>query len=151
MRILVWLYEVRRWEVAETWRYELDDRTTVVVHEGFIFDGASIPRPLWAILNPTGLLLIPGLLHDYGYRYGQLWRVDEAGRVVPFAKGRGKIYWDWLFWQVGRKVNGFAIIDFLAWIAVFFGGWFAWWGSRRRKETPVEPVMVSRRSAPTRG
>lgn len=36
---------------------------------GFTFDGASVPKPLWSILDADWIdLLIPGLGHDYCYR-----------------------------------------------------------------------------------
>ena len=41
---------------------------------------------LWFFLSPTGLLLIPGLFHDYGYRYDQLWHLDTKGNISPFPK-----------------------------------------------------------------
>jgi hypothetical protein len=66
--------------------------------EGFQFDGASIPRVLWAFLNPIGLLLIPGLIHDYGYRHRQLWIIDEDSmEAVPYMEGEDKAQWDQLF------------------------------------------------------
>ena len=139
MRVVVWLHQVRTWEVAENWEYTLPtDNTKIVIHKGFEFDGASIPRPLWAILNPIGLLLIPGLIHDYGYRYLQLWKVGN-GTVSAYAKGESKTTWDRLFRETGRAVNGMSFVNFVAWLAVYFGGWLAWRSNRRKDEQPVVP------------
>ena len=69
MRLLVWIFEVRKWELMENWYFTLNDDVQIVINKGFVFDGASIPRPLWAFLSPVGLLLIPGLIHDYGYKF----------------------------------------------------------------------------------
>ncbi len=139
MRILVWIYDVRRWELAANWEYELSPGNRIVIPKGFVFDGASIPRVLWAFLNPIGLLLIPGLIHDYGYRYRQLWTVSEAiGETIPYEEGQRKSYWDRLFWRVGKQVNGTRIINLLAFLAVYLGGYGAWRGNRKREKT--EPV-----------
>jgi hypothetical protein len=73
-------------------------------------------------LNPIGLLLIPGLLHDYAYKYDQLWQVNAGGKTVPYKDGAGKDYWDSLFKNVGKEVNGFFLINGIAWIAVAVGG-----------------------------
>ncbi|MDA0709258.1 MAG: DUF1353 domain-containing protein [bacterium] len=127
MRIFVWIYDVRRWELAANWQYELSPGTTIILPKGFRFDGASIPRFLWAFLNPVGLLLIPGLIHDYGYRHRQLWVLTPDGKeAVPYMAGEKKTRWDWLFWRVGKQVNGTVVINLLAFLAVYLGGYTAW-------------------------
>jgi len=141
MRILVWFFEVRRWRLSDNWIYELKDGTRVILHEGFQFDGASIPRPFWGLLSPTGLLLIPGLVHDYGYKHDQLWQLDDDGQVEPYGKGNGKGFWDELFLQVGRDVNGFKLINFVAWLGVALGGSGAWKGHRETDADPVKPQV----------
>jgi len=73
IRILVWLFDVRQWKLLENWHFKLENGDEIVLHQGFVFDGASIPRPFWFFLSPVGLLLIPGLIHDYGYKYNQFW------------------------------------------------------------------------------
>jgi len=72
-KLTAFIFEVRKWELVENWHYTLCDGVELIIPKGFRFDGASIPRPFGAILNPIGLLLIPGLLHDYGYKYDQIW------------------------------------------------------------------------------
>ncbi len=125
-KLIVFIFEVRKWEVVENWHYTLEDGTQLLVPKGFIFDGASIPRPFWAVLNPIGLLLIPGLLHDYAYKYDQLWQINADRQVVPYMENKGKEYWDHLFKQVGKEVNGFFLINAIAWLAVAVGGSGAW-------------------------
>ena len=44
MRILVWIYDVRKWELAANWEYQLNPGERIILPEGFQFDGASIPR-----------------------------------------------------------------------------------------------------------
>ena len=112
----------------EDWCYELkrgNETITLVIPEGFEFDGASVPRLLWFLLSPIGLLLIPGLIHDYGYKHDQLWSLEKDGAIEPFPHSpeNGKRYWDSLFWEVGKQVNGFWLLNGLAWIAfAYFGG-----------------------------
>ena len=128
---LVWIVEYRRWTVMEDWCYELkrgNETITLVIPEGFEFDGASVPRLLWFLLSPIGLLLIPALIHDYGYKHDQLWSLEEDGAIQPFPHSpeNGKRYWDSLFWEVGKQVNGFWLLNGLAWIAFAYFGGSAW-------------------------
>ena len=149
MRIVVWIQQVRTWEVVENWEYTLPtDNTRIVIPRGFRFDGASIPRPLWAILNPIGLLMIPGLIHDYGYRYRQLWKVEDDGTVSRYEREGNKATWDGLFRKTGRAVNGMSFINFAAWLAVYFGGFGAWRSNRKKNQQPVVPEGYSEAQPP---
>lgn len=66
--------ERRRWEVTEDWYCDFLGRGfTYIIPKGFLFDGASIPRLFWNILNPTGYLFIAGFLHDFVYKYQFLY------------------------------------------------------------------------------
>lgn len=132
-RIFIWIFSIRQWKVCEDWQFTLRDGTTIVIPKGFTFDGASIPRPLWMLLSPTGLLFIPGLIHDYAYKYNKLIAVDVAGTFVDYQCGAGKAYWDKLFRETGIDVNGIALIDFAAWLALAIGGWFPWWQHRKNE------------------
>ena len=144
MRVLVWIYDVRKWELAANWEYQFSPKERIVVPKGFKFDGASIPRVLWSFLNPIGLLLIPGLLHDYGYRYRQLWKIDEDKmEAVPFMQDGKKKQWDLLFWRVGKQVNGTRIINLFAFLAVYFAGHLAWKNNRKREmEEPITRPVI---------
>jgi len=139
VRIWRWITAIRKWEVNEDWEYTLADGPTIVVPKTFIFDGASIPKPLWALLSPTGLLLIPGLIHDFAYRYDFLWALDLEGYAYKYKAGAGRSYWDALFRRVGLDVNGVAIIDTLAWAALSIGGWWSWSVHRKRVEPAIRP------------
>jgi len=138
-KTIIWFFAIRQWRLEENFQYKLADGTKLILHKGFEFDGASVPRPLWALLSPVGLLLIQGLIHDYGYRYQQLWQIDENGDVVPYKKGGKKKEWDKLFKQVGREVNGMAIIGFLAYLSVRWFGCFAWENNRALNASAVKP------------
>lgn len=135
-----WATFVRRWRLVKNWHYDyLGHR--YVIPKGFEFDGASIPKPLWFLLSPTGLLLIPGLLHDFGYRYMYLWEVDRTSptgyRKVHQCQDR--IVWDELFHSVSIKVNGMAIISGLALIALKVAGKRAWQKNRDKNSDDIFP------------
>ena len=63
--ILLWLLGKRQWEVAEDFWFTLEGGN-YMIPAGFQFDGASVPKFLATFLSPTGVLLIGGLVHDYG-------------------------------------------------------------------------------------
>lgn len=132
VRIWRWITCVRKWELAEDWTHTIPDGTTIVIHRGFEFDGASIPKPLWALLSPTGLLLIPGLIHDYAYRHNYLIGRNDQGDEYKYKPGAGRKNWDKLFREVGLEVNGLSLIDTLAWAMLFLFGGLAWNANRRR-------------------
>ncbi len=140
-KLLAMIFTVRRWSLQEHWRFQLEEDVEIIIPKDFSFDGASIPKIFWAILSPVGLLLIPGLVHDYGYRYDMLWRLGPDGEVQEYRKGAGKDYWDGLFQEVGDKVNGFSLINGIAWLAVTIGGEGAWRRYRREGEVPERPVI----------
>ena len=139
LRILIWIFSVRQWEVAENWTYTHSDGTTFVVPKGFRFDGASVPRFCWALLHPAGLLLVSGLIHDYAYRHAMLWRVvagtenevEEYGGLTRRAA-------DCLFWQVGEDVNGVRTVNGLAFLAVSVGARGVW---RKHREVNAQPSV----------
>ncbi len=132
IRIFLWIFYIRKWEVIEDWTYTLRDGTKIIIEKGFIFDGASIPRPLWMLLSPTGLLFIPGLIHDYGYRHNKLLSSDKDGNINDYKNGAGKAYWDKIFFEISIDVNGMAFIDMLAWVALGLCGWYTWLKHRRK-------------------
>lgn len=126
LRVLVWIFDIREWELMEDWHYQLHDDVLIVVPEGFTFDGASIPRPLWAVLSPVGLLMIPGLIHDFAYRKDMLLQIDADGEKIPYKEGSGRDFWDELFFKVSIEVNGLPVLSLIAWFALFIGGGAAW-------------------------
>ena len=119
-----WFTNIRKWKVVEEYSLSIDG-VHLVIPPGFVFDGASIPRVFWSVLSPTGLLLIPGLFHDFGYRHDYLWRALPGGHE-KWNEGAGKAFWDKLFMRIGKQVNGVYFANYVAWIALFVGGFGAW-------------------------
>ena len=130
-RTLVWLMSKRGWRVCKQWTFlaTLDGRqVSIVIPQGFEFDGASVPRPFWFLLDPMGLLLIPGIIHDYAYRHRELL-ILRNGEPVSFGTGRGRLYWDKLLFTTGKEANGFLSINIVVCALVCLFGWLAWPGS----------------------
>ena len=128
-KIRRWLFGVRKWElVFDYYIYLPWLEKEVKVPGGFIFDGASVPKPLWPLLNPTGILLIPGLLHDYGYKYN-CWLDEEDNKIFDKA---GQKFFDQQFGKVAMYVNDMKFLDKNAFYALRLFGFKAW--NDHRKE-----------------
>ena len=91
-------------------------------------------------MSPVGLLLIPGLIHDYAYKENKLIGIKEeeneegiVERVEVIIDGKTKWDWDRLFRDVAIEVNGFLIGLWLAWLLLTVFGWVAWWKYRGKK------------------
>lgn len=138
-RLIVYVTEARKWQVAEDWCYE-HGGDTFIVPKGFVFDGASIPRPFWPLLSPIGLLLLPGLIHDFGYRYNYIWCKDASAACgyVKKYENADQLFWDKLFYAVGKEVNGMKIIDCIAFIALKSLGHLAWNENRDNQHRVAE-------------
>jgi hypothetical protein len=100
--------------------FEAKDGHTFVVPAGFVTDGASVPRLMWALYPPFGDDYEPAaVLHDYLYAHAEafegLTRRDaddiflEAMTAAGFrASGRRAIYWavrvgGWKPWRRYRQ------------------------------------------------
>ena len=57
--------------LCEKFVYE-KDLYSIEVPEGFVNDGASVPRWAWSVsgLTPDGLLRAAAIVHDFHYRFG---------------------------------------------------------------------------------
>jgi hypothetical protein len=135
-KILVFVFHVRHWRVEEAFIYEYKSKR-YAVHAGFEFEGASIPKPLWALLSPIGLLLIPSLIHDYGYRYNGIYTLDEKNNPVWDETISTQLGWDELFKYIDNDVNQISILNELAKLGLWFGGFKAWKTWRDKKEEIV--------------
>jgi len=135
-----WVTLVRKWEVAENWEYLHRYGLVIVIPKGFIFDGASIPKALWSMMSPTGLLLLPGLIHDFAYRYNYIWTRDSNGNYLKFGKAAGRRYWDNMFKEIGDDVNGMKVLDWTARLALKLGGGSAWKANRKRNAPEMNPA-----------
>lgn len=139
-RIWHWQGFIRQWELLEDWEYQLPhDEVMIVLPKGFTFDGVSIPRPLHWFLSPTGILFIPGLVHDFAYRYDYLWALDEEGKLYQYKKDAGRYHWDSMFRQLGLSLNGMKGLNRFARIVLFIFGGISWKKNRKYQAVEIKP------------
>ena len=75
-----------------------------------------------------GVLLIAGLIHDYGYKHARLM-YDKKDSIHAPQKTQKEF--DVIFRDVAIADNGFKFINWIAYIALRLGGWWAWRGHRK--------------------
>ncbi len=120
-KLTIWLTYRRQWRLVqdyEFWCPIIDDWCRIPA--GFIFDFASVPKLLYSILNPTGLLLAGSVPHDFIYRHGGLWTCSNPGEdcFVRITRKRA----DRIFLAIGEMIGaGWAYKS--AWLMLrLFGG-----------------------------
>ena len=118
--ILLWVFGTRHWEIVKDFHYSLNGED-YVIPKGFKFDGASVPKFLAQFLSPVGLLLIGGLIHDYGYKYETL--LLRNGKTIG---NKDQKWMDQTFRDINIEVNGFYLLNYLAYWALRVGGFVAW-------------------------
>ncbi len=121
-----WLTKPRKWEICEDWFYRPFGKPLIIIPAPFIFDGASIPRPFWPLLSPVGILLIPAIVHDFGYKHNHLYTHTAHGGTVPLWAERDRKFWDQLFRAMSIEVNGIKTVSEIAYRAVRLGGGPTW-------------------------
>jgi hypothetical protein len=126
--VWLWLMGVRQWEIAEDWQFEVNGQKHVIP-AGFQFDGASVPKFLATFLSPVGVLLMGGLVHDYIYKYATLLK-DTKKR--PNCGVMTQKEADILFRDICIEVNGFKVLNYLAYWSLRLAGFVAWNGHTKR-------------------
>ena len=124
--ILMWLLTTRKWQICEDFHYSLGG-VDYIIPNGFEFDGASVPKFLATFLSPVGVLLMGGLVHDYGYKYATLMNKDGS-TIGPVDQE----YMDTLFRDICIEVNGFKVLNYLAFWSLRAAGFAAWNGHKKR-------------------
>jgi hypothetical protein len=125
--IVMWLLSTRNWEITKDWKYNIDG-TEYVIPAGFTFDGASIPKFLRTFFSPVGVLLIGGLVHDYAYKYKTLLESNKKKTMGELTQKKA----DEIFRDINIVVNGFYVMNYLAYYSLRLGGFVAWNGHRKR-------------------
>jgi len=133
--IIMWLLGVRHWQLAEDFHYNLNDKD-YVIPAGFTFDGASIPKFLHTFFSPVGVLLMGGLVHDYAYKYETLLHKNKKDTLGVISQKRA----DEIFRDININVNGFYVMNYLAYYSLRLGGFMAWNGHRKRNVNWKESV-----------
>ena len=119
--IKMWLLGVRHWEIANDFDYEVNGEK-FVIPAGFKFDGASIPKFLHPFLSPVGVLLIGGLIHDYAYKYETLLKSNKKDTMGVITQKKA----DEIFRDINIEINGFYLMNYLAYWSLRLGGFMAW-------------------------
>ena len=119
--LLMWLLGVRHWEIAKDFEYELNGED-FVIPAGFKFDGASIPKFLHTFLSPVGVLLMGGLVHDYAYKYETLLKKNKQDTMGVITQKTA----DAIFRDINIEINGFYLMNRLAYYSLRLGGFLAW-------------------------
>lgn len=124
--VWMWIMSVRTWEIAEDFKFKIAG-TDFVIPQGFVFDGASVPKFLATWLSPVGVLLVGGLVHDYAYKYQRLLKQNGEPTDIMTQKQA-----DIIFRDINIEQNGFHLLNYLAYWALRIGGFVAWNGHRKR-------------------
>ena len=127
--IKMWMLGSRQWTITKNFEFSLG-KDAYVIPAGFQFDGASIPKFLRSFLSPVGVLLIGGLVHDYAYKYACLNPVNKKKALLLLDQKKA----DQIFRDINIEVNGFFLLNFLAYWGLRVGGFMAWNGHRKRSE-----------------
>lgn len=120
----------RKWKLIEDWYYTLPNGRSIIIEKGFIFDGASIPRIFRNILSPVGILLIPGLVHDFAYKYNYLIEIYKEEKYLYYELENQK-FWDKLFYEIALKVTKKKFISKFTYYSLKFFGFIAYNSYRR--------------------
>jgi len=91
------------------------DGQTLVIPDGFLTDGASVPRGLWNVFPPFGKYNKASLLHDYLYKIGM---VNDA----PISRKQA----DDLFLDAMAGLGVPRWQRWAMWAGVRVGAWGAW-------------------------
>ena len=129
--ILIWLLSTRNWVLTKDFHYNINGED-FVIPTGFQFDGASIPKFLRTFFSPVGVLLVGGLVHDYGYKYETLLLKNKSENGSRTIGLKSQKWMDQTFRDININVNGFYTMNYLAYWSLRLGGFMAWNGHRKR-------------------
>jgi hypothetical protein len=111
--------------LVEDWYFRIGS-IDYMIPEDYIVNGASIPKPLRMIINPTGYLFLPSIPHDFAYEKGhliELWR----GMDKPIKASVSRIRVDSLFEEFATQLYPEKRIKTaLAYQGLKVGGWVTW-------------------------
>lgn len=137
-RLWIWVTYIRKWKLINSWYHTLPDGKYIKINTGFIFDGVSTPKIFWAFLSPTGLLFLPAIVHDQIYKNKGILMSENKGDLIGHCPGLFKEFTqkeaDELFLSIALQVNGFCIIETIAFYLLRLVGWMAWNKHRRNEK-----------------
>jgi hypothetical protein len=96
----------------------------ICIPEGYVSDGATVPRLLWAVFSPTGILFVASLVHDFAIKTQCLLRSED----VNDSEFIGDKQADDLFFLILERQEVSLLSCYVAYFGVRLGSLF-----RRRK------------------
>lgn len=69
------------WVVNKGFKFDIDENTYIYIPEGYLTDGASVPRWLWVLIPPWGNHGKASVVHDYLCEYLQVWKNGERVKI----------------------------------------------------------------------
>jgi hypothetical protein len=117
-----------------TWKHTDGFQRVITVPNGFVYDGASVPRLVWTLsgITPDGLIRSAALVHDFIYRYEGRLPLNHYGVVFDgvykdISKNRwARIDADRLFARIMREAGVPKLKRRAAYLGVRAGGWASW-------------------------
>ena len=105
---------------------------TIMIPKDYIFDGASIPKILNGISNPTGVLFYGALPHDFGYDFHGLFLIEEKCDI--YFQRFSKKELDTIFKTMCTQESGMKSASFTGTAALTLFGSFAWKRCRKNNK-----------------
>jgi hypothetical protein len=131
------IFRDRLWATAKDWYFLLPNGDKVVIYEGFVSDGASVPFLFRIALTPLGGLFLMALVHDFAYRHDKLIGIgkdtDSKEFRYDYYAGAGRTYWDKLFYDLATCGKGVFVTTVkdkalapACWVMMRSFSWMAW-------------------------
>lgn len=131
------VYELVEHYVYTTWIEGVPRR--ILLPAGFRTDLASTPSVSWIFgFRPDGILLVPGLIHDWYYRHGYLLTDNHE----TICHNRGKLWADKLLAKITAHMAGVKTPGLLALAALALCGWPAWKHNERYRTAAAKTGTV---------
>jgi len=138
----------RTFELIEDWYIYIPGYGLCLIPKRFVFDGASVPRFFWWLFSPIGVLFLPGLVHDFMYRFGYLLVVVSGQKAIARKVTRKDA--DCVFSKLSTYLNDIVTVPAIACAALRLFGFFVWNKNVKRgkhnilkdQEIPVEGTLV---------
>jgi len=101
----------------------------IFIPKYFVFDGASVPKFLNWLYNPTGMLLLGATPHDFGYRYKGLIHIDHKGKLNFVSYTKKEL--DKIFGNLCSYESGMPTASNVATKTLGFVGFIGWKQNRK--------------------
>ena len=114
------------WKLVRPFGYCANDATEVRVPAGFVTDFASVPRPFWPLLPPTGAYGKAAVIHDWLYSHRIVDDVitpallQHGSRLVDRAEA------DRIFREAMRQLGVGRLTAWTMYSGVRSWGWVTW-------------------------